>query len=854
MKGSTAANGGSAASSENKVVENKINEREAMAAEGSQLAEKLLKRSLRGVTRAGFISDVYALTGMDGLKKTKSSFTDLQMSRTEAPDIEGAAEMGIITSGGQFRPDDIITGEEAMNAALRALGYGKYIDALSLYEVARKTDMLSGLSEISKDGIDGQTAHIILLNMLNAKTIKVISIENDDVVLGDDGKILLEDSYNISKDTGVVTQTTLNSLAKAGIDKQNYVVVGGVKYRVTDDDENDYLSFLGSEVNVYYNDDNELVMLAKTDRNKTVTFPADNSEMDGNYTVAFYNDDSTKAQKYKLSNDYSFIYNEAQSTKSPQSVLGEITDGSVELLDNDNDGYYEILKIYKPEYLFVKSASRMNRQIFDKNSSENILDVYDDDIDVHIEGRNGQQMRFLDISGGEVYEVYSTEDKKLISLKLAGSTVSGKLAEKGEDTYTIGGKEYKPTAYFDKYYADLAQVGKSYSFSVSTDGKLIAFSDAEKTMKLGYISAVAWDGGFNDKIRVKMFTQDNKFEIFNIEDDIKADGEKMSVSETYAKLVTDGNTNIQLVGYEADENNNLRRLDFAEVVKNTDPGIEKTEGNSLREYKFDVTSFYYKDNVNLMYPSFNVTGTKVFVIPNNIDDTDTYKVTDYSYFGDAQTYSNLKVYNLSEGGSAEAVVVRSDTSTPALSKYTSSMVVEKVTAAINSDGDRMQRVTGWMDKKYCTYFIDENVAIIKASGEKLGFGDIVRFYADGDTIKKMVIDFDANENVFARNNISDAADFNAGNRDFVYQTGRVHSVGGGYIYIGGGDDGEDMSASAIRNFAANTNNVAVVNMTNKTVRTGELSDIRTYKDSGTGDYVLIRQRNLFTVSIFVYVR
>ena len=854
MKNGAASDNNSTGTTEGKIVKKQLTKSEAMAAEGKQLAEKLLKRPLRGVTRAGFISDVYALTGMIGIKKSKSSFSDLPISRTESADIEGAAETGIISKGGQFRPDDIITGEEALNAALRALGYGKYIDALSLYEVARKTDMLSGISNISKDGIDEHTAEIILLNMLNAKTVRVVGIENGDITLGSDGKILIEESYKISKDTGFLTQTTLNSLSKTGIDKQDSIVVGGKKYPVSDGDENDYLSFLGNEVDVYYNNENEIVLVAKTEKNQTVTFPSDNAEMNDNYTLSFYNEDSDKEQKFKLSNDYSFIYNDAQSSKSPQAILGNITDGRVELLDNNNDGRYEVFKIYKPEYLFVKSKSRMNRQIFDKNSSENILDMYDDDINIHIEGRDGQQMRFLDISDGEVYETYSTEDKKLVSLKLMKNNISGKITEKGEDGYTIDGKKYKATEYFDKYYADIVEQGKNYTFTISADGKLIAFSDAENKMKLGYISSVAWNDGFNDKLLIKMFTADNRFEVFTVDQKVTADEKTITASEVYDKIVTDGQVKTQLVGYDADDNKKLRSIDFAEVVKNTEPGIQKAEGDSLREYKFDVSSFYFKDNVNLMYPSFNVTGTKVFVIPNDINDKDVFRVTDYSYFGDGQSYSNIRVYNLSESGSAEAVVVRSDTSTPALSKYTSSMVVESVASAINDDGDILKSVSGWMDKKYCTYFIDEKVSTVKASGEELGFGDIVRFYADSDTIKNMVIDFDANENVFAKNNITEAADFNAGNRDFVYQSGRVYSVANSYLYIGGGDDGEDMSASAIRNFAANTDKIAIVDMNSRTIRTGEISDIRTYKNSGTGDYVLIRQRNLFTAAIFVYVR
>ena len=88
----------------------------------------------------------------------------------------------------------------------------------------------------------------------------------------------------------------------------------------------------------------------------------------------------------------------------------------------------------------------------------------------------------------------------------------------------------------------------------------------------------------------------------------------------------------------------------------------------------------------------------------------------------------------------------------------------------------------------------------------------------------------------------------------MYQFGEVYYIGDGYVYIGGGEDGTDVSPSQLRNFATNTTNIAIIDMNEKTVRTGKDSDIKSCQNSGRGDFVVIRQRNLLTMAIYVYVR
>lgn len=842
------------------LVEKSMTRQEARVAEAEQIIPKLLNRAMRGVTRAGFVSDVYDLTTKEQTTASTQYFTDLPVSREETPSIQAAADRGFIEDEGEFRPDEVITGYEAIRVMVCALGYKDFAEAAGGWpsgyiKAADKAGLMYNVSNVAGGALDAKTAKLLLLNMLQSRVVTIGTVSAGKIEFVTDEMTLLEKAHGIYMSTGTVQETVFNSLKRTGIKEQPYLTIEGKKYFIGEDDEGDYLSDLGYNVNVYYTEENELFAIARTEKNKTVTFPIDGTTIENRLTVLYTGEDDKKAHQYKLNEDYSFLYNEALSTRTPEQVFLETDDGTVEMLDNDNDGKYDVIRIKKPEFVQVNSISKTNKLIYDKNASENTLDLYDEEVILHVEGRNGQQMRFLDISSGETYEVYTTEDHKLVNLKLMSSTLVGSATAISNGEVIVNGIAYKTTDYFDKYYLDILKLGNNYSFITSSDGKLIAYAESGSSMKIGYIISAGWlDGAEEESMFIRMFTQDNAFMLYTVDNTLRVDGRKTEISNLYNMLLSGNAVNNQLVKYQADDGGKIKMLDFSERNTGNTLAEKKSEENALTEYVFQESSFYYKDTVELMYPSFNISGTIVFVIPNDLTDRDNFKVTNSAFFTDGQNYSNLKIYNLSENGTAEVVVVRADASIPPMTKYISSFVVEKVQEEVNEDDEVMRRIYGWVDQKYRSYFIDENVSIYKASGETLGFGDVVRFYADGDMIRSLVCDFDANENVFARNNDTSAADINGGNKDFMYQFGRAYSIGNGFIYIGGGENGTDMSVSAIRNFKIDTVNIALINLKAKTVKTGTLSDIRTYKNSGAGDIVLIRQRNLFTMAIYVYVQ
>ena len=831
----------------------KFTRKEARIAEAEQLIPKLLNRSQRGVTRAGFISDVFDLANNVEVKANVQYFKDLPQSREETASVQAAVDAGLISKVEEFRPDDKISGYDAICVMVCALGYKEYGDLAGYMKVADSLELLNNVSGFSMtDPLDEETAKLMLLNMLQSRMSVKKAYSSDgkfELAIGEE--TMLEKVYGIYISTGIVKETNLNSLERTGIHRQEKVIIGNENYTAYADD--DYISYLGYHVNAYHTEDNELVMVAKTERNKTLSLSLDGSNMSENLVIRYTGDDNEKAYKYKLSENYSFLYNSALSAKAPKQVINETNDGILEVIDNNDDGYYDVVAVKKPEYVIVENVSKLNRQIYDKNSSENIIDVCDEEVVFHFEGRSGD-IRLLDIERDEIYEVYASEDNLLIEMKLMSTILAGRPSSRGTDVITINGEKYKPTEYFNEFYDNQLDLGKNYSFTVSSSGKLICFAKSGSDMQPGYI-VNAYSETDEAEMSIKIFTQNNKFETYNIKKErIKIDGTLTDVTDVYSMLKPEGTINDQFVYYSLDEDGNLTAIDFSQIREGNVIGEEKKENDSLTEYRFNVSTFLYRSTGALMYPKFNVSDSLVFVVPYDINDKDVFRVTNNSFFTDNTSYSNIKAYNLSQNGCAEVVVVRSENAVPRLSSSKGSLVVESVNYTLNEYGDAMKEVTGWVDTKYVSYYIDESISTCKASGEELAFGDIIRFEADGDVIKIMVCDFDANENVFARNDVSDASEMNGGYKNFMYQFGEVYYIGDGYIYIGGGEDGTDLSPSQLRNFATNTTNIAIINMEDRTVRTGKDSDIKSYKNSSKGDFVVIRQRNLLTMAIYVYVR
>lgn len=831
------------------ITETEITKKEAVLLEADALLSSLLGRNVRGTTRAGFISDVTELNMNITADIKVPDFNDVKIDRVEAPAIHTALSMGYISKGDTFRPDAEITFYEAVKVATTALGYEEYAKFLGGWPTgyvmaAEKAGLLEYVSA-SDEILSADDAKILLMNMLNANTVELTGNVWREV----SDTSLLERRFSVYRTEGIVKETPQNSYYSSAVKKDRKgVLIGDVRYTAAEGA--DFSDLLGYHAAAYYNENDEIVSITKTHKNRTVSFSTEDGYLASNLVMKCYENDSS-SEAFDLNGEYVFLYNKILSTKS-LSYYSSNCDGIYTLVDNDNDEEFDVVNLQAKTYLFVSGVIRENELITDKNSKDNNLDLSDENGIYNIYDTKGNPKRLVDIKENETYEIYASEDKMLITAHQLSVKVLGKVTSVSDETIGIEGVEYDTTAYFDTNYRSALKAGDDGEFTFSSDNKLVSFLKSESVIKYGYIKNIYYDES-GENVCITIFDEDEKFHRVSLADKVRVDGISTAQSGVYTTITQRG-TN-QLVRFNLNGDGEIAALDLADTI-NGFVEDDKPANNSLSECVFETSAYQFRDSINMMYPHFNLDGTKVFIIPNDLTKEEEYGVTNYSYFRNYTTYSGLKAYDVGTDGSAGVVIVRSNNKLPSLTTDSVSFVVEKVVSAYNEELDKvMPFVTGWEANKHTSYFIDDSLSLYKASGETLGFGDVVRYYAEDGIIKVMCCDFDANENVFAKNAVDGAVDFNVGYAESNYQFGSAYSVSGKYVYMSAGIT-DVFDTAALRNFVINTTNIALVDMENETIKTGTISDIKTAKAAGDdeADVLLIRQHRLGARACFVYKR
>ena len=830
--------------SEDTYKKTEITTKQALINESDSLINAVIGHPLRGIKRAEFISDIVDILNSKPLENSKGSFKDVQENSEYAGYIYKAVELGLIEKSEAFRPDDNITFDEALTVIVKMLGYGDYAKLTGGYPTGyRKAADYAGILkkvEVSTGELGIDNEKILILNALNARLLEFDG--NYKQAVSED--TFLMRYYDIESIQGILVSSQINLYSK-DIDKEtSKIVIGNIALNT--ENTEDYNRLIGYDVIAYYDNDQNAVSVTVSEENTVVSFDAEDTSFTSG-GILQYNPES-KTYRSKLDGEYIVLYNGIFTDRGINALLEDAW-GGFELIDNDDDDEFEVVNFKQAGYINVKSISRDHTVVFDINSDENKLDFADESGIYNIYDQEAE-IRFLDIEQGDIFQVYASEDGKYITAFKLSDTVSGMIERMSEDGIYIDGVLYKTTPYFEKYYLDTASPGTHGSFAVSDDNRIVCVNEDPTKMQYGYLVRVLNDIDRNENPLLRIFTEDGKFIKCYLSDKVKIDGLTVKQQDSYYVLSSHID---ELIRFRLDTEGNIKVIDTAE----TNEGYiaqDKPEEDSLSECVFNTNSFYYKSSVNIMYPSFNVAATKVFVIPTDSSETEEYRVRTNSYFLDGHTYGGLLVYDVDESGNAGAVVIKADTTVPSIPERAVSLVVEKVNMVYNKDTDEiMPMVYGWQDNSYAAYYIDNSISLYKASGEKLGFGDVIRYALEGDVIKNMIIDFDANENVFARNQSADSATFNTGDMGVNYQFGRAYAVENQWIYMTDSDENA-FDLKALRNFPVKTNYIAIVDLKERTVTTGSLGDIRTYKNNGTADVVLLRQRALETNACIVYAQ
>ena len=158
------------------------------------------------------------------------------------------------------------------------------------------------------------------------------------------------------------------------------------------------------------------------------------------------------------------------------------------------------------------------------------------------------------------------------------------------------------------------------------------------------------------------------------------------------------------------------------------------------------------------------------------------------------------------------------------------------------DGEVKTKITGWENGTFREHYLRDGIEILKnREPAEIKPGDIVRFTENSNEITAAVVEFIGEQ---LRPNTGDNLGyFNIRSTDCHYQVGSVYSLEGQWALISNtqGETGYDFDTENLINVRI-PDNIAVYNLTDKTVRTGTRDDIKTYRNSGgEASYILVKQ-------------
>lgn len=547
-------------------------------------------------------------------------FVDVDENHLYYDAIAGAYSLGFIRGGSnaQYRPDDSVIKNEFVTMILRAMGYGTHIGVMpnenaAVATLVKKLDLLEGISSESEQLNVGDGAQI-LYNALMAKYLAVESISDEGWTYRESGAPMIEDLYKLKVYEGIVNETGKFNLV-GDVKTANATVRVGEQ--VLNDPKGKLNGLLGKNVSVivYDNTNNAVDLVLLSDENKTVTVAARNIAEASMSSVVMV-DDNNKEKTFRLASGFDVVYNgEPFPGFKAQDMMPKT--GSVTLLDNNDDGKYEVVFVDEYEAYYVSGSYSDEKSVtfVDENRVSHTFDTEN----LTIQSSEGYPAMASGLKNGVVAKVF--RGKNIGETRIV---IYSDVAEKGaiksvlSDGIVINNKTYK-LAFGYSEQAEAPVLGKNVNVFLDENGEIFWMHKAnlvDTNWKIGFCVAFADKGILDSELQFKIFTEDGVFAMPYAAERVKVDGRTMKAPELANSLEKGGAFadffRSKLLRFRLNEEGYLAEVDTQNTTDAEEGITFKNDGhigNSM--FSSSSKSFWdYQDFITLAEPT-----TPVFIIP-----------------------------------------------------------------------------------------------------------------------------------------------------------------------------------------------------------------------------------------------
>lgn len=759
------------------------------------------------ITRAEFTDLIIKSINMKPASY-ETLFTDVTDVSAYAGSVIAAAHLGIIDGNGKgkFSPDEPIQTYAAIKMAVAALGYNDIAWLNGGYpygylKIADELDMTENIS-VENSPLSYADAFILVENMLVSDMCVVTGIGSDSISgQRQYGVCPLTEYFHLDKIEGVVkTAGYASLLADNDVDKEEFVIDSQkFKSNVVDAEK-----FLGHNVTAWY-DESKTIQLAYINPGYSdVILDAASIESYDNHIISVYDEESGKSNSYRLSRSYTFVKNGRGYANTAEDFMTGY--GSFELIDNDGDRAFDIVKASIPHYMVLSSKDLYSQTVFDNGGDSAVL-KNDDGFYCNIEkvDKNGNRklISLNDIKKGAVITLYRSADNMYTKAVVSEKTITASLVEMTENSLILGEIEYKINSRFTDF--DKLEFGYTYKFLLADDGTVTAISTPNSdSMQYGYLKGFKQDNSsLSDNVMISVIGENGESNTLELASKILFNAQSCKCDDAKITNALSENSVVkpQLIRYQLNSDGFVSKIDTAaSPVVSTDMTEKYTNvvksDDSLTMYLQRITS-HWESSSQVLSPHVYMGGkTVIFSVSDeifsnpakNLDDKYFRVITTSSLDQGTITYD---AFDLDASFIPGAIVVYSGgeaSSEP--HKLATLGVVESISKGIDSvSGDYVYKLLMWRGGTYCKYNIEQDTYDKFKLNDKIpATGDVVRInldqfgYIDGIAI-------DANySTVFKRPVITSSAKTgtNAPNEGQAYTscyTGKVYSCENGSLVL-----------------------------------------------------------------------
>lgn len=615
----------------------------------------------------------------------------------------------LMTGNNSFKPDNAVSYVDCLEAVLKLLGAGGYINALGGYpEGVMKYGATKKL--YVKGAADRMSVIDVCKLLYTAFDENVIEakIESEGYSYKESETLFMEKVLGVTEYTGILTNDGLKSLTEDETRKNN-IIIGDDTFNCDFNCE----EFFGMNVKAYVSieDRTEYTVLAIEASKKNIVTEINAKDFTDYDNYRIYYKSGNKEKNVKLSEKTILVYN-GKVKESWNKDDFDFADGTIKVIDNGSD--YDVVVVENYKSVFVAGYDSDNKIIYnnarddiDGNGDEefNLESAYEKE-KLIITKKDGTEASIGNIEQGMVIDIILNDDyaKLVLNYEVRKDFIVTSISKGSNYNHYFTVSSGNENIYVLNSILSCADVcdiviGSSYTFYLNRNSDVAWITNELKNdSNIGYCMRVYSD---DDDVFVKLLTDSGVILKFPVKEKISFVDENGNKSKIMAEAVSVRMDNYNgLISYEADSNNELKYIELAQKQRNNDEKLKLIYDSDGTKISYQT---HYSTGLTTFQNKFYLTeNTKVFVVPDDEESKkvdSNYKIGAKSEFAANSSY-DVTGYNFKANSRiAQYVVCRKKVETKfdygdaSLGTF---VLVEDIYSGINIDDEPCRIVKGKM--------------------------------------------------------------------------------------------------------------------------------------------------------------